>query len=40
MWGTSRINVGSDYKPGGIAVVAFGKTTRRVIQQGTDDLGR
>ena len=40
MWGASRINVGSEYKPGDTAVVAFGKIARRVIQQGVDDLGR
>ena len=40
VWGASRIIVGSDYKPGGTAVVAFGKTARRVIQQRIDDLGR
>ena len=40
MWGASRIDVGSEYKPGGTGVVAFGKTARRVIQQGMDDLGR
>ena len=32
--------MGSDYKPGGTAIVAFGKTARRVIKQGIDDLGR
>ena len=32
--------MGGDSKPGGTAVVAFGKTVRRVIKQGTDDLGR
>ena len=40
VWGASGINVGNDYEPGGTAMVAFGKTARRVIQQGTDDLGR
>ena len=40
VWGASRINVGSDYKPGGTAVAAFGKTARRVIQQRIDNLGR
>ena len=40
MWDASRINVGSKYKPGGTAVVTFGKTARRVIQQGIDNLGR
>ena len=40
LWGASRINVGSEYKPGGTAVVAFGKTVRRVIQQGIDDPDR
>ena len=40
VWGFSEINVGNDYKPGGTAMVAFGKTVRRVIQQGIDDLGR
>ena len=40
VWGASRIDVGSEYKPGGTAVVAFGKIARRVIQQGIDDLGR
>ena len=40
MWGASRIDVCSEYKPGGTVVVAFGKTARRVIQQGIDDLGR
>ena len=40
MWDTSRINVGSEYKPDGTAVVAFRKTARMVIQQGIDDLGR
>ena len=39
MWGASRIDVGSEYKPGGTAVVAFGKTARRVIQQDIDDRG-
>ena len=38
--GASEINVGNDYKPGCTAIVAFGKTARRVIQQGIDDLGR
>ena len=40
VWDESGINVGSDYKPGSTAVVAFGKKTRRMIQQGIDDLGR
>ena len=40
MWGASEINVGNDYKPGGTAMVAFGKTGRRVIKPGIDDLGR
>ena len=40
MWGSSVINVGNEYKPGGTAIVAFGKTARRVIKQGIDDLGR
>ena len=40
MWGFSEINVGNEYKPGGTAIVAVGKTTRRVIKQGIDDLGR
>ena len=40
MWGASRINVGSEHKPGGTVVVAFGKIARRVIQQGIDVLGR
>ena len=40
VWGASRIDVGSEYKPGGTAVVAFRKIARRVIQQGIDDLGR
>ena len=40
VWGSSTVNVGGDYKPGGTAIVAFGKTARRVIKQGTDDLGR
>ena len=39
-WGASEIIVDNDYKPGGTAIVAFGKTTRRVIQHGIDDLGR
>ena len=33
VWGANEINVGNDYKPGGTAMVAFGKTARRVIQQ-------
>ena len=40
MWGASTIDVGSEYKPGGTGIVAFGKTARRVIQQGMDTLGR
>ena len=40
VWDVSIINVDSDYNPGGTAVVAFGKTTRRVIQQKLDNLGR
>ena len=40
VWGASEINVGNDYKPGGTAIVAFGKTARKVIKQGIDDLGR
>ena len=40
VWGASRIDVGSEYKPGGTGIVAFGKTARRVIQQGMDELGR
>ena len=40
VWGASKINVGNNYKPGGIAMVAFGKTARRVIPQGIDDLSR
>ena len=40
MWGASEINVGSYYKPGGTAVVAFRKVTRRVIKQVIGDLGR
>ena len=40
VWGSSTVNVGNDYKPGGTAIVAFGKTARRVIKQGIDDLGR
>ena len=40
VWGASEINIGNDYKPGGTAMVAFGKTARRVIQQSFDDLDR
>ena len=40
VWGASEINVGNDYKPGGTAMVAFGKTAKRVFKQGIDDLGR
>ena len=40
VWGASEINVVNDYKPGVTAMVEFGKTTRRVIQQGINDLGR
>ena len=40
MWGASKIDVGSEYKPGGTGIVAFEKTARRVIQQGMDALGR
>ena len=40
VWGAIGINVGNNYKPGGTAMVAFGKTARGVIQQGIDDLGR
>ena len=40
MWGASEINIGNDYKPGGTAMVAFGKTARRGINQGINDLGR
>ena len=38
--GSSRIDVGSEYKPGGTSIVAFEKTARRVIEQGMDELGR
>ena len=40
MWGASEINVGNDYKPGSTAIVAFGKTARRLIQQEIDNLGK
>ena len=40
VWDASRINIDSEYKPGGTAGVAFRKTARRVIQQGIDNLGR
>ena len=39
VWGVSEINVGNEYKPSGTAMVAFGKTARKVIKQGIDDLG-
>ena len=39
-WGANEINVSNNYKPGGTAMVAFGKTARRVIHQGIDNLGR
>ena len=34
VWGASEIKDENDYKPGGTAIVAFGKTARRVIHQG------
>ena len=40
VWGASRIDVDSEYKPGATVVVAFAKIARRVIQQGIEDLGR
>ena len=40
MWGSNRIEVGIEYKPGCTGIIAFGKTARRVIQQGVDALGR
>ena len=39
VWRASKINVGSDYKPGGIGMVVFGQTRRRIQQQGCDGLG-
>ena len=33
VWGVNKIDVGNDYKPGGTAIIAFGKTARRVTQQ-------
>ena len=39
IWSTSELNVGNYYKHGGMAMVYFGKTARRVIQQEIDDLG-
>ena len=39
VWGEIEINVGNDYKSGCTAMIVFGKTKRRVIQQGIDDLG-
>ena len=40
VWGASEIIVGSDYNPGGARIVVFGKTARKMIQQGFDELGR
>ena len=40
IWGASELNVGNDYKSGCTLMVDFGKTVRRVIQKGIDDLGR
>ena len=40
VWGARKINVESDYKPGGTGIVAFRKTTRKIIQQEFDELGR
>ena len=40
VWGSSTIDVGSEYKPGGASIVAFGKTARRVVQQRMDALCR
>ena len=40
VWGANEINVGYDYKPGSIAMLAFGNTARRITQQSIDDFGR
>jgi hypothetical protein len=40
IWGTSHVIVEGDYKPGGTALVTFGKIAGRVIESGSDPLGR
>jgi exonuclease III len=40
IWGTSQVIVEGDYKPGGTALITFGKTARRVKERGSDPLGR
>jgi hypothetical protein len=40
IWGTSQVIVEGDYKPGGTALVTFGKTAGRVIESCSDPLGR
>ena len=40
VWSASTWNVPTDYKPGGTGIITFGKTARRIINQGIDDLGR
>ena len=40
VWGTSQVIVEGEYKPGGTALVTFGKTAGRVKESGTDPMGR
>jgi hypothetical protein len=40
IWGTSQVIVEGDYKPGGTALITFGKTAGRVKERGSDPLGR
>ena len=36
----SDIDFGTDYKPGGVMMIATGRTTGRILSVGSDDLGR
>jgi hypothetical protein len=40
IWGTSQVIVEGDYKPGGTALITFGKTAGRVKECGRDPLDR
>ena len=40
IWGTSNLPSPTDFKPGGTAIVAFSKTSSRIIKTGIDQLGR
>ena len=39
-WVTSLVPSASDFKPGGSAIVTFGKTASRLKESGPDRMGR